>query len=395
MTQSLDQWRRDTPGTGSVNHLNNAGAGLMPRVVLDRVIEHLQLESQIGGYEASARQAAAIEIVYARLGSFLGARPQNIAIVENATVAFWQAMAAFDFEAGDRIVTTRNEYASNRITFLAMQKRHRVEVVSARETDWGGPDLEDFQNHLRHPRTRLATICWSPTNSGIIQDAPAMIDLCRKANVPSVVDACQAVGQFPVDCGRLDCDFLTGTSRKFLRGPRGLGFLYISDRMLDAGKYPTNLDGRGATWAEADRFIMQPTARRFENWEFPYALVLGLGEAVAYATDVGMVETSSRAFALAAQVRHELGLIPGVTIMDRGKHLGAICSAAIRGWDANALVEELKRRKINTSPATRSWALLDMDAKQVETALRVSPHYYNTEVEVAELAGAVNEIVGR
>ena len=390
---TLPRWRRDTPGTATVNHLNNAGAALMPGVVLDRTLEHLRLESQLGGYEAAEMKAAALQEVYARLARVLGVEPRNIAVVENATVGFWQALAAFDLEPGDRIVTTFNDYASQRITYLSLKERRGVETVSVRESPSGGADLEDFRVQLAHPRTRLATICWSPTNSGLIQDAEALVALCQGAGVPAIVDGCQAVGQYPVNCASLGCHFLSGTGRKFLRGPRGLGFLYVSDQALKEGRYPVNLDGRGATWQEAERFVLQPSAQRFENWEFPFALVLGLGEAAAYAMDVGIAEGSKRAWGLAALVRNRLADLPGVTLLDRGTTLGAIVSAGIAGWDANVVVEQLIRRGINTSAAVRAWALLDMDAKHFETALRVSPHYYNTEEEVEALVCALGEIL--
>lgn len=390
----LNRLRRDTPGTATVNHLNNAGAGLMPQPVLDAITDHLQLESRIGGYEASAKQAPAIAATYQVLAQLLGAQPRNIAIVENATVGFWQAFASFDLEPGDRIVTTFNDYASHQITYIALKERRGIEVVRVRESASGGADLEDFRLQVRHPRVRLATICWSPTNSGLIQDVAALVALCREAGVPSFVDGCQAVGQLPVNCIELGCHFLAGTGRKWVRGPRGLGFLYVSDHALEEGRYPLNLDGRGATWDEADRFVLPATAQRFENWEFPHALVLGLGAAARYALEVGVEAGSRRALELAALARTRLAAIPGVTILDRGARLGAIVSAGIAGWDANVMVEKLKERAINTSAATRAWALLDMDAKGFETALRVSPHYYNTEGEIGVLGDAIQEIVG-
>jgi selenocysteine lyase/cysteine desulfurase len=389
----LEQWRRETPGTTTRKHLNNAGAGLMPQVVLDAAVGYLNREALTGGYELAALEADTIAGTYQSLSLLIGSQARNIAIVENATVAFWQALAAFDFAPGDRIVTTRHDYASHQITYLTLKERRGVDTVVVREAPAGGADLDDFKRHLSHARSRLATICWSPTNSGILQDVPALVALCREAGVPSLVDGCQAVGQFPVDCNAIGCDFLTGTARKFLRGPRGLGFLHVSDRMLEQGKYPINLDGRGATWEEANRFTVSPTARRFENWEFSDALVVAMGAAAAYAMKVGVAVASERAFALAARARARLATIPGVTILDRGQRLGAIVSARIDNWDANDVVHELRVRHINTSAAERAWALLDMDAKASKTALRVSPHYYNTESEIDDLELALREII--
>ncbi len=314
---TLTQWRADTPATATICHLNNAGAGLMPAPVLQAITDHLALEARVGGYEAAEGRAEALERAYASLGRLLGADPRHLAVVENATVGFWQALDAFDLQPGDRILTTVNEYASYRITWLALARRIGVEVVTARELPEGGADPNDWRRQLAHPLTRFATICWSPTNSGILQDVPRLVALAREAGVPSHVDACQAVGQVAIDCAALGCDFLSGTGRKFLRGPRGIGFLYVSGEVLGAGRYPRHLDGRGATWTEAQEFTLDPTARRFENWEFPYALVLGLGAAADYALGVGMEKASGRARRLAAEARRRLAEIPGISVMDR------------------------------------------------------------------------------
>ncbi|MEP7326685.1 MAG: aminotransferase class V-fold PLP-dependent enzyme [Gemmatimonadota bacterium] len=298
ISTDIPRWRHDTPGAATVNHLNNAGAGLMPSPVLDAITAQLELESRIGGYEAEAKKADASAATYQALAQVLGARTKN---------------------------------ASHQITYLALKERRGIDVIRVRESPLGGADLEDFRLQVRHPRVRLATICWSPTNSGLIQDVPAPVSLCREAGVPGFVDGCQAVGQVPVNCAELGCDFLGGTSRKFLRGPRGLGFLYVSERALEEGRYPLNLDGRGATWDEVDRFVLPPTAQRFENWEFPYALVEGLGATARYALEVGIEVGSRRALELAALARVRLASLPGVSILDRGATLGAIVSAVSRG----------------------------------------------------------------
>jgi selenocysteine lyase/cysteine desulfurase len=204
-----------------------------------------------------------------------------------------------------------------------------------------------------------------------------------------VLDACQAVGQLPIDVARLRCDFLAATARKFLRGPRGIGFLYVSDRMLADGRFPLYVDGRGATWTDADAFVPVPDARRFENWEFNYALVLGLGEAARYACDVAGAEALARTQALAAYLRNRLAALPDVRLLDRGKNPCAIVTLAWPGLDAGAAVQQLRTQHIRTSAAVRAFAVLDMDAKGVSSALRLSPHYYNTEQEIDQAVEAL------
>jgi len=193
-----------------------------------------------------------------------------------------------------------------------------------------------------------------------------------------------------VDVAELQCDYLAATGRKFVRGPRGIGFLYASDRMLQRGAFPLFVDMRGADWTEPDAFRLADGARRFENWEFAYALVLGLGEAARYALAVGSAG-GERAWALAAELREQLTALPGVRVLDRGQERCAIVTIDVRGHDAADLKLRLRERGVNTSSSDRDDGVLDMDEKRATTVLRFSPHYYNTE---DELSAAVEVLAG-
>ena len=288
MDPLLQQWRDDTPGCTNQIHLNNASAGLMPLPVLDAIVGHVNREAKFGGYESADDAAAAVNEAYDNVSKLLGGQPRNVAIVENSTVAFFQALSAFDFKPGDVIVTTRNDYISNQLAYLSLARRHGVDVRRATDLATGGADLQSVQDLLREKRVRLLAVTWVPTNSGLIQPVEALGQIAEASGVPYLVDACQAIGQIPIDVSKLKCDFLSATARKFLRGPRGIGFLYVSDRALKRGDFPLYIDMRGAEWVSADNFQPAPDARRFENWEFPYSLVLGLGEAARYALAVGI-----------------------------------------------------------------------------------------------------------
>ena len=395
MDQLLKQWRDDTPGCANQIHFNNAGAGLMPRSVLDAMVGHLQREANFGGYESADDAEAAVGQSYADLAALLGAQPRNIAVVENSTVAFFQALSTFDFQPGDVIVTTRNDYISNQLAYLSLARRHRVEVRRAADLPAGGADPQSVRELLRHPRARLLAVTWVPTNSGLMQPVEALGLVAEEAGVPYLVDACQAVGQLPVDVARLRCDFLSATGRKFLRGPRGIGFLYVSDRALQRGDFPLYIDMRGADWVSADNFAPAPDARRFENWEFAYSLVLGQGEAARYALRVGVERGGGRARALAATLRGKLGQLEGIRVLDRGSELAAIVTVQVSGWDARDLAKLLRTRGVNTAASLRAYAVIDMDEKRAETALRLSPHYYNTEEEVDRVVEQLQALVPR
>jgi len=389
---ALDRWRRDTPGCRDRIHLNNAGAALMPRPVLDTLARHVQREGEIGGYEAAEEAAAAVRETYELVARLVGTAARNIAVVENATVAFSQALSAFDFHPGDRIVTTRADYPSNQLMYLSLARRCGVEIVRADDLPVGGVDPESVGQLARDPRTRLVAVSWVPTNSGLVQDAAAVGGVCAELEVPYLVDACQAVGQMAVDVHELRCDYLTGTGRKFLRGPRGIGFLYVSDRMLERGAFPLFVDMRGADWTDPDAFRLADGARRFENWEFAYALVLGLGEATRYALAVGSAG-GERAWALAAELRERLAALPSVRVLDRGRERCAIVTIDVGRHDAADLKLRLRAQGVNTSSSDRDDGVLDMEAKGATTVLRLSPHYYNTEDELAAAVQALAELI--
>jgi selenocysteine lyase/cysteine desulfurase len=383
--------RQDTPGCAARGcaarvHLNNAGASLTPRPVADAVFGHLQRELEIGGYEAAEEAADRIQETYGHLARLLGSSPRNVAVVENATVAFSQALAAFDFAPGDVLVTTLNDYTSNQIMYEALARRRGLEVLHAAELPEGGFDPDSLRDLARHPRCRLVAVTWIPTHSGLVQDAEAAGAISEERGVSYLLDACQAVGQIPVDVARLRCDYLAGTARKFLRGPRGLGFLYVSDRALERGDYPLGIDMRGAERTGDHGFTLAEGARRFENWEFPYALVLGMGEAARYALEVGVEEAGARAAELAAYVRQRLGSLPGVRVKDRGRRLCAIATVEVSGWDVTEVVHRLRESGVNTS------ASMAEDGARTPV-VRVSPHYYNLREEVDALAAALMELL--
>jgi selenocysteine lyase/cysteine desulfurase len=382
MDALVKQWRDDTPGCARQIHFNNAGSGLMPRAVLDAMVAHLNREANFGGYESADDAEAAVADAYASVARVLGTQPRNIAVVENSTVAFFQALSAFDFKPGDVIVTTRNDYISNQLAYLSLARRHGVEVRRAADLASGGADPQSVKELLRDSRVRLLAATWVPTNSGLMQPVEALGEIAETAGVPYLVDGCQAVGQIPVDVAKLRCDFFSGTARKFLRGPRGIGFLYVSDLALKRGDFPLYIDMRGADWVSADSFAPAPDARRFENWEFAYSLVLGLGEAARYAFAVGVERGGRRARDLAATLRGKLSELSGIRVLDRGNELAAIVTIEVAGWDTKELSKLLRTHGINSSASLRAYAVIDMDEKRAASALRLSPHYYNTEDEV-------------
>jgi selenocysteine lyase/cysteine desulfurase len=393
LADDLHRWRTDTPACASRIHLNNAGAALMPRPVVAAIEEHVRREEALGGYEAAEARPELVDRAYASVGRLVGARPANVAVVENATVAVAEALSSLDLERGDVIGTTQADYPSNQLMLLSLARRQGIEVARAEDLPEGGADPQSVREILRTRRCRMVIVSWVPTNSGLVQPVADIGRLCEEAGVPYFVDACQAVGQLPIDVAEIRCDFLGASARKFLRGPRGVGFLYVSDRALRNGSCPLYVDMRGADWTAADDFRMAPDARRFETWEFAYALVVGMGAAADYALAVGDV-AFRRSQALAAYARERLATLASLRVLDRGKTLGAIATAAVGGRDADEVKLALRERGVNTSVSRRESGVIDMDRKGALSALRVSPHYYNTRAEIDTAVACLDEVLG-
>ncbi|WP_420128101.1 aminotransferase class V-fold PLP-dependent enzyme [Longimicrobium sp.] len=394
MERLLARWRAATPGCAHRNHLNNAGSALPHRAVVQATINHLELESEIGGYEAAGRSPGMIQAAYGSIARLLGAKPENVAIVGNGTAGFIQALTCFDLERGDAIVTSRSDYTSNQIQYLALSERLGVRIIHAPDLPEGGIDPGAVREILRSTPVRLVAVSWIPTHAGLVQDVESVGEVCEELGVPFVVDAVQAVGQIPVDVHALRCDYLVGTARKFLRGPRGIGFLYASDRALARGDYPLFVDMRGARWTAPVRFEVAATARRYEDWEFPYALVAGMGAAVDYALAQDVGRCGERAFALGARLRQGLEAMDGVQVLDRGTRRCAVVTAAVAGCTGHDVVAALAAERINAVATLREFAIHDFGPRGVESGVRLSPHYYNTEDEV-DAALAVIERTAR
>ncbi|MGW1365024.1 aminotransferase class V-fold PLP-dependent enzyme [Streptomyces chartreusis] len=387
MAIDVDRVRQETAGVARVVHLNNAGAALAPRPVVDAVIGHLRLEEQIGGYEAAASQAELIEHTYDALARLVGAGRDDIAVVENATRAWDMAFYSLPWAEGDRILTARAEYASNAIAFLQTARRHGVRVDVVPDDADGQLDVDALRSMIDE-RVKLIAITHVPTQGGLVNPAAEIGKVARQAGIVYLLDACQSVGQMPVDVDEIGCDLLTATGRKFLRAPRGTGFLYCSPRIREQLE-PPFLDLHAATWTSADSYRVRSDARRFENWETYYAGKIGLGTAVDYALDLGLEAIEERVTHLATALRARLRMLPGVRVHDRGARQCGIVTFTVGGHDSQDIARVLQTRGINVSVSISDYARWDFEPRSLTSVVRASVHYYNTDNEIDRLIDAL------
>ena len=382
--------RAETPGCEHVAHLNNAGAALQPTPVLDAVIGHLRREGEIGGYEAADEQAGRVEHVYDAVARLLGCTRDEIAIVENATRAWDMAFYSLRFGAGDRILTTRAEYASNYLALRHVADRTGASVEVVPDDEHGQVDAGALEAMLDE-RVRLVSLVHVPTQGGLVNPAARVGAITRAAGVPLLLDACQAVGQLPVDVEAIGCDILSATGRKFLRGPRGTGFLFVRRELVERLE-PPFLDLHAAEWLPDLGYRVRLDARRFENWETNYATKIGLGVAVDYALRWGLESIRARVVELADALRGRLQELPGVTVHDLGQERCGIVTFAVAGVPAADVARALGAAGINVSVSPAAYSRLDLDGRGLDALVRASVHYYNVDDELDRLAAAVGAL---
>ncbi|MEY9590599.1 cysteine desulfurase/selenocysteine lyase [Bradyrhizobium yuanmingense] len=323
-------------------------------------------------------------------GRCTGSKREEIALAENATLAWQRAFYSLRFGPSDRILTTFAEFAANYIAFLQVARRTgaRVEIIPDDANQVLDPEALE---RMIDERVRLIAITWIPTNGGLVNPAEAVGRIARAHNVPYLLDACQAVGQLPVDVRALGCDMLTATGRKFLRGPRGTGFLYMREDFLKDIE-PAMIDLFGAPWVGPDRYELRSDARRFETWEANYAARLGLGVAVDYALSIGINKIERRCRMLANELRAALSAIPGLSIHDLGEDRASIVSFTLQDLEAREVMRHLQGDKINVSISPPTSTPLDAMRRRLPHVVRASPHYYNTREEANTLASAVRRL---
>ncbi|MBV4476791.1 aminotransferase class V-fold PLP-dependent enzyme [Pseudomonas botevensis] len=387
---NLAQLRADTPAVEQLIHFNNAGAALMPDPVIEVMTGHLQLEARIGGYEAATQQAQALENVYSSIGRMINARPEEIAVIENATRAWDMAFYSLPLRAGDVVLTSTTEYAGNFIPYLQLKQQRGIEIKVIPNDEHGQVSLTALRDMLDDDRVALVSLPVIATNGGPVQPIEQIGALARAAGVLFLLDACQGVGQMPIDVARIGCHMLAATSRKYLRGPRGMGFLYV-EKSLCESLQPAFLDLHSAALLTPDTFSIRGDARRFENWECNVAAKLGMGAAADYAMAQGIESMWQRIQRLAEYLRNRLAEVPGVTTRDAGSIKSGIVTFTCKDASATQVQQWLasQEKRINVTTSTYRSTMLDMQQRDLTEVSRASLHAYNTEAEIEVMVQAL------
>jgi cysteine desulfurase / selenocysteine lyase len=302
------------------------------------------------------------------------------------------AFYSFRFERGDRILTSVADYISNYLAFLQTADRTGAEVVTVPNDEHGQLSVEALREAIDE-RVKLIAVTHVPTNGGLVNPVAAAGAIAREAGIPYLVDACQSAGQLPLDVDAIGCDALSATGRKFLRGPRGAGFLYVRAELLERLDPPL-IDMRAADWVAPDRYELRPDSRRFEEWEQDYAGKVGLARAIDYALEWGVEAIWERVRDLGARLSGQLAELDGVTVRDVGDERCAIVTFDVADLPADRVMATLRDRGFNVSVSATSSAVIESLERGLPDLVRASPHYYNTEEELDQFVQCVRIAAG-
>jgi cysteine desulfurase / selenocysteine lyase len=389
--REIQRFRSETRGTSEWIHFNNAGASLPPDEVVETVIHYLNDEASQGGYEMEYQYREQLENVYQLIARLIHAEKDEVAIVENASMAWGLAFNGIEFKKGDVIITSEMEYVTSLLGFINAEQTLGVQIKVIPNDEEGNFSLQALEDSIT-ARTRLIAITHIASTAGTVLPVIEIGKIARKHNILYLVDACQTVGQIPVNVKEMGCDILSATGRKYLRAPRGTGFLYVRKEIQDTLKI-LFMDGHTAQLINENAFEIRRDARRFELFEKNRALSMGLGKAIEYALDIGVGRIWQRIQFLAGVMRKQLAGIDGILVHDHGAQKSGIVTFSVRGVGSSHVKSELAEKKIHVSVGLAKSTLIYMNRNSLSTVVRASIHYYNTPEEINEICEALESIV--
>lgn len=386
----VDAVRADTPGCQDRVFLDSAGSSLPPEPVLGEVVGHLRREAEIGGYRAAAERGEDLEGGYAVFGRLLGCRPEEVAFTDSATRSWLSLLDSVPLGAGDRVLISDVEYGANAVALMRLAERAGFRVDRVASDGAGALSVEALRNMLDE-RVKLVSLVHVPTNTGLVNPVREVVDAAHEAGALVLLDACQSVGQLPVQMHELGVDLLSGTGRKWLRGPRGTGFLAVR-RPVAERLWPRLIDHSGAPWESLDSYRLREDARVYQLWEYGVAERLGLIAAARYALDLGMDEIAAAVADRAGRLRAGLAAIPGVRVRDIGHEHCGIVTFTVDGVTAHEVAQALRTAKVTVTVSTAQSSLIDMTRRDLDAVVRASPHYFVSPDQVDRAVAAVRMV---
>ena len=349
-------------------YLNTGSAGPTRRAVLERTVQAWTLLEtnpvrQAYGPEGQGGVSSLANQVRAKAAAFLGCSAEEILITRSTSEGMNTVAQSMRLNPGDRVLTTDQEHEGGSACWDYLAERRGIvkdTVAIAHDEHDPSAIVRRFEAAIK-PATKVISVSHVLYTTGLRMPVAELSALARRRGILSVVDGAQAAGQIPVDVKQIGCHAYAATGHKWMLGPKGTGMLYVSADAADAIKPIQWTAGKGVTSGATGIG--------------PMPLVVGLGEAIDFISGRGVRSIETRNMALRERAYRGLKQLPGVRMLSPAS--GPLTTAIV----SCALPAEIKARELlDTLRDRHNIQVKAIDKKNV---LRLSPHLFNTEADIA------------
>lgn len=351
-------------------YFNHGGCSFITTSTLDAVVKQLRHEQEMGNAVADLMSSADRSSVYKLAAQTVGANEEDVALTDSHTTGWAKSLQTISLNAGDVILTNRSEWGGNLSSLQKLAHLHGSSVVVMPTTAYGSVCLKSLAA-LMSKSVKLISVSWIGSNGGHVEPVAEIGELAQAHGVPYFLDASQVVGQMPVNVQHIGCDVLTAPGRKWLRGPKGTGFMYLRPEFLEKCQETAQADSA----ADSSTPL---TAKYFEVSSASVPLQMGLLAALAQLEQVG-VETIQKQILTRSQYLWErLQGIPGVNCICPVAPQHGLVSFNVVGHPATAVRQKLMGIGIEVAANLATFTPLDMHERQLDAVVRASPHACTT-----------------
>lgn len=354
-------------------HLQTGGVGAMPRPVFDATataMAEIEADPVRATYGPGAVE---LERVRAKAGRLIGAKSDDIILTPSTTAGMFMVAQALKFTHGDHIAITDHEHPGGRLGWEWAARRHglHVDVVPIAPDERDPQAIIDRFAEVIGPRTRVVSISHILFTTGVKLPTAELCALAREHGCWAVVDGAQGPGAMPVDVEAIGCHAYAASGHKWLLGPKGTGFLYISDEMSDALDALPLAAGRHANSDSTGIINM--------------AGVRGLGAAIDYLSEIGLDRIDAHNRVLRAELHQRLSRMNQVSIPAPAD--GPLTSASL----AFCLTEGIDLHAIRRNLVMRHKIYIRVVEQAGFAGLRASLHAYNSSEDVRAMVDALTQ----
>lgn len=368
-------------------NFNNAGSSRPYSEVNKEIRDFLKVEYFMGGYYAVEKYKKKLEKFYYNLSKLINCKVAEISFLSSTTQAWNLFFNSIQISKKENIVIFENEYGSNLIYY----KKQKLNVRIVKINEDGKICLKDLLKKI-NKNTKIISLCHIASQCGDKIEAAKIFNFVRNLNpdIICVLDACQSIGQIKVDVKEINCDVLVGSGRKYLRGPRGTGFIYINEKIREKVK-PMILDLKNTECYQ--EIIKIKKANIFENFEYSPALQIGLGKAIERINSSGINQIELQIRQKSQYLRKKLDYFSKITFFENFNTLTGINTLKIEGLSSLRIYNYLLSKRILTSISTSATSLLYFNKKKIKDVLRISIHHYNSLYQINYLIKCLIDLI--